>query len=115
MLTFFITQSNYKKINKMLVSICMLFTCTVYADSIYQNRMSNNLSLKILASETGIKLNQLNLNNLVKYKFMLLNQNNPTLLREILKKYTVQKLTKNGKNKIKSLLKFNRRRNKRRY
>ena len=96
----------------MFISIFMVFSSIVFADSIYQNRMSNNLSLKILASETGVKINELNLNNLVKYKFMLMNKNNPTLLREALKKYNVQKSTKIESQKIKSFIKFNRRRNK---
>ena len=99
----------------MFISIFMLFSSIVFADSIYQNRMSNNLSLKILASETGVKINELNLHNLVKYKFMLMNKNNPTLLREALKKYNVQKSRKIESQKIKSFMKFNRRRNNRKY
>ena len=99
----------------MFISIFMVFSSIVFGDSIYQNRMSNNLSLKILASETGVKINELNLNNLVKYKFMLMNKNNPTLLREALKKYNVQKSRKNESQKIKSFMKFNRRRNNRKY
>ena len=99
----------------MFISIFMLFSSIVFADSIYQNRMSNNLSLKILASQSGVKINELNLNNLVKYKFMLMNKNNPTLLREALKKYNVQKSRKNESQKIKSFMKFNRRRNNRKY
>ena len=99
----------------MFISIFMLFSSIVFADSIYQNRMSNNLSLKILASQSGVKINELNLNNLVKYKFMLMNKNNPTLLREALKKYNVQKSRKNESQKIKSFMKFNRRRNNRKH
>ena len=91
----------------------MVLSNTVLADSIYQNRIGNNLSLKILGSATVVKLNQLNLNNLVKYKYMLMNQKNPTLLRQALKKYNEEKSIEKGTKNLKTFMKFNKMRNKR--
>ena len=90
----------------------MLFSSTVVADSIYQNRMSNNLSLKMRASTKTMKLN---LDNLVKYKYMLMNQNNVNLLRNALKEYKVQKSTIKGTKNLKKFMKFHKMRNQIRY